>query len=118
MTGNPVCTDRHLKTTPRRKKRSTMKTSANVAKLVTTLMLFGASAAFAAESTPAPATAVAIEKEKSGDAVKEKATGGDEITFNLKVPAFSPRFNQAPVAVVNDDPILLEEFVTTLEALH
>jgi len=83
-------------------------------------MLFGVSATFAAETAPAPAAVgpTAIGNAKAGEGAGEKTPAGDDITLTLKVPAFSPRFSQTPVALVNDDPILLDEFVTTLEALH
>jgi PPIC-type PPIASE domain len=102
-----------------RKKRSTMKTSTIAAKFLTVALLCGAATAFAAESeqVPAPFAAISVANDaKAG--VKEARVAGEDITLNLKVPAFSPLFSQTPVALVNDDPILIDEFVTTLTALH
>ena len=97
-----------------------MKTRATVTKTIAAIVLFGGTVVFAA---PAPAPAPPTPPAPAGTAGKEGAkaatpAGDDVTTLTLKVPAFSPRFARTPVALVNDDPILLDEFVTTLAALH
>jgi hypothetical protein len=44
--------------------------------------------------------------------------GADEASLNLRIPLFSKRFSSIPVAVVNDDPILLEELTGALTTVH
>ncbi|MDD2582905.1 MAG: peptidyl-prolyl cis-trans isomerase [Desulfuromonadaceae bacterium] len=106
-----------------------MKTSAAIAKVITVTVLCGAATAFGAGPAPTPAptpvTAATTAKGTAATAkgtakakVTEKNITGEDITLTLKVPAFSPRFSQTPVALVNDDPILLDEFTTTLAAMH
>ncbi|HEY6007345.1 MAG TPA: peptidyl-prolyl cis-trans isomerase [Geobacteraceae bacterium] len=100
-----------------------MKTTSSVAKTIAALVLFGNTAALAAPpalapaAAPAPATAASVGTEGK-EGARAASPAGEDVLLTLKVPAFSPRFSQTPVALVNDDPILLDEFVTTLAALH
>ncbi|MDA8242337.1 MAG: peptidyl-prolyl cis-trans isomerase [Nitrospiraceae bacterium] len=73
--------------------------------LVVVLFLFSASVAAAAGETPSAAGA-----EKKSDADKEYIT--------LRVPFFSDRFSAFPVALVNGDPIMLEDLKKVVGARH
>lgn len=42
----------------------------------------------------------------------------DVASLNLRIPLFSKHFSRTPVAVVNDDPILLDELTTALASVH
>lgn len=76
----------------------------------------GAKAAAGAEkATAAPGVAA---KEGAKEEGKAAAPQGEGITVTLQVPAFSSRFAQVPVALVNDDPILMEDFTKALESIH
>ena len=57
-------------------------------------------------------------KERVPDGAKETPSADAESMINLKVPLFSPRFAQVPVALVNDEPILLTTFVDSLAAVN
>ena len=59
-------------------------------------------------------------KSESGGKPGEKPAPAtvEGMTFMLKAPAFSPRFAQTPVALVNDDPILMEDFTDALGSIH
>ena len=57
------------------------------------------------------------DKAASADgAAVPRQTGGP--TVMLKVPLFSKNFSQVPVALVNDEPITLEEFTQVLSLTH
>lgn len=93
---------------------------------------------FAAEPKPAPAETGAGIKATAGQSAptagtESAATGavqsgkeeekpapapGEGVTVVLKVPAFSSRFAQTPVALVNDDPIFMQDFADALESIH
>ncbi len=90
-------------------------------------LLIGVSA-FAAEQKTPPAEAGAGVKAEAKEGAKSEAkegaateatpSPGETAMVLLKVPAFSSRFAQTPVALVNDDPILMEEFSGALESIH
>ncbi|HZV81770.1 MAG TPA: peptidylprolyl isomerase, partial [Geobacteraceae bacterium] len=63
------------------------------------------------EAKPAPAATV-----PAGEAKTQAAA--DEMSMNLRVPLFSKHFSHTPVAVVNDDPIMLDELTSTLATVH
>jgi hypothetical protein len=103
-----------------------MKTSITKIMLATALLV--GTSAFAAEQKTLPAEAgtsakseakgSAAEAAESGKGEAKTVSPGEGVTVMLKVPAFSPRFAQTPVAQVNDDPILMEEFTDALESIH
>lgn len=68
-------------------------------------------AALTGEAKPAAAAAV-----PAGET--ETQAAADEATLDLQVPLFSKHFSHTPVAVVNDDPIPLEELTTALASVH
>ena len=95
-----------------------MKTSVTITQIMTAVLLASATGAHAAlPATPAAPAAAAGAKD-AAPAGESAPRTGEDVTLTLTVPAFSPRFSQTPVALVNDDPILMDEFITTLSALH
>ena len=47
-----------------------------------------------------------------------KMPKADEITIRLNAPVFSERFAKVPLAMVNDEPIAMEDFKKTLGTIH
>ncbi len=66
---------------------------------------FPAAATHALQSPPAP--------EETG-----KVPKADEITIRLNAPVFSALFARVPLALVNDEPITMEDFKKTLGTIH
>jgi hypothetical protein len=113
-----------------------MKTS--VTKIIVGIALLIGASAFAADQKAPPAAAGAGTKPGATESAKGEAKGStageakdigttegkvvpapeESATVMLKVPAFSSRFAQTPVALVNEDPILMEEFTAALESIH
>lgn len=50
--------------------------------------------------------------------VRSGTGGAADVPLTLEVPLFSKRFSSFPVAVVNDDPITLDELVGNLASMH
>lgn len=61
---------------------------------------------------PAPATDV------PATAKEEKAPKAEDVTIRLNAPIFSPYFAKVPLAMVNDEPITMEELKKTLGTIH
>ncbi|WP_129126946.1 peptidyl-prolyl cis-trans isomerase [Geomonas oryzae] len=70
-----------------------------------------------AQSAPAAPSRETAPERVSGEKGKAE-TQKEGITVLLQAPAFSPRFAQTPVALVNDDPILMQEFTDALGSIH
>ncbi len=90
-------------------------------------LLIGVSAFAAEQKTPPVEAGAGVKAEakesakseaKEGAATEATPSPGETAMVLLKVPAFSSRFAQTPVALVNDDPILMEEFSGALESIH
>lgn len=96
-----------------------MKRIIGIAAMVLGTSSVGALPAFAAVEANPPA-AVAGEAKPGGAAVQPagETEAADEVSLDLRVPLFSKQFSRTPVAVVNDDPILLEELTTALASVH
>jgi parvulin-like peptidyl-prolyl isomerase len=67
-----------------------------------------AATAAVAPPEPTPLAPAAIEKE----------TEANEITIRLNAPVFSTHFASVPLAMVNDEPITMEDFKKTLGTIH
>ncbi|MBT0654580.1 peptidyl-prolyl cis-trans isomerase [Geomobilimonas luticola] len=96
-----------------------MKRIIGIAAMVVGTSSVGALPAFAAVEANPPA-AVAGEAKPGVAAVQPagETEAADEVSLDLRVPLFSKQFSRTPVAVVNDDPILLEELTTALASVH
>lgn len=80
-------------------------------------------AAGAVETPAAPATlppAVVAPPQQSPAAPEEagKLSKVEEITIRLNAPVFSPLFARVPLAMVNDEPISMEDFKKALGTIH
>jgi len=65
----------------------------------------------------AAGTAAAGEPGVRADGGGAPQTGGN-VLVTLRVPLFSPRFEQVPVAMVNEEPITMEELTMVLSMAH
>jgi parvulin-like peptidyl-prolyl isomerase len=91
-------------------------------------MLLVATLTFAAEPKASPETGgntseankpvKSVVKENTQEAGKESAPQGADMRVTLRVPVFSSLFSRTPVAVVNDDPILMDDFTEALASIH
>lgn len=72
-----------------------------------------------AMSAPDPMTAPDVAPTPQVSATAEaKAPKVDEITILLNAPLYSPLFAKVPLAVVNDEPITIEELKKTMGTIH
>lgn len=79
-----------------------------------------AMSANAPQASPAASPpAVAPAPQTPAQPVQEaKAPKTDEVTIRLNAPVFSPLFAKVPLAMVNDEPITMEDFKKTLGTIH
>lgn len=80
----------------------------------------GAHSAFAVveAASPAAVTGKATPAAAAEVPAAETPAAADEASLDLRVPLFSKHFSHTPVALVNDDPILLDELTTALASVH
>ncbi|HEY3307058.1 MAG TPA: peptidyl-prolyl cis-trans isomerase [Desulfuromonadaceae bacterium] len=52
------------------------------------------------------------------DAPAEKKPQSEEVTLRLQAPVFSPLFAKVPLALVNDEPITMEDLKKSLGTIH
>ncbi len=86
------------------------------------MFLCGGTQGFAAgQNTPTPVAAAALQ---TADTVANDSKAGSpfpdptEMSITLQAPLFSNLFDGFPVALVNDEPITLEELTTSLAGIH
>lgn len=94
-----------------------------IAIAITTICCATALAAGAVEkpatsSPPEKATAAAPQPQPTAAADDKKPASIDEITIPLKAPVFSPLFAKVPLAVVNDEPITMQELQKSIGTIH
>lgn len=71
---------------------------------------------FFATGSTAPARE-ANQPAKTGEAAETKTTSGD-VRITLRIPITSPPFSQFPIALVNDEPISIEELARAIGTAH
>ena len=88
---------------------------------ITGIICAATMAAGAIETTTAPAPPASAVQSQQGPAA-DPAPGtlpkADEISIRLNAPVFSEHFASAPLALVNDEPISMEDFKKTLGTIH
>lgn len=89
---------------------------------ITGIICAATMAAGAIETTtaPAPALPAAVVPSQQDPAAAAPGTlpKADEIAIRLKAPVFSEHFANVPLALVNDEPISMEDFKKTLGTIH
>ena len=68
--------------------------------------------------TSPPATTAPPEQNSPASMATEKVPKADEISIRLNAPVFSELFAKVPLALVNDEPITMEDFKKTLGTIH
>jgi len=85
---------------------------------ITGIICAAALAAGAIETPAAPAPTLPAAVAPQQPTATEKVPKADEISIRLNAPVFSEHFAKVPLAMVNDEPISMEDFRKTLGTIH
>ena len=85
---------------------------------ITGIICAAALAAGAIETPAVPAPTLPAAVAPQQPTATEKVPKADEISIRLNAPVFSEHFAKVPLAMVNDEPISMEDFRKTLGTIH